>query len=676
LNSTILPPDTRTFRDTEVNPGQPYFYKFTVVKTDMTESDFSNIASATPLDTIPPRLTHTPVTSANPGMPLSLSATATDNVHVLSVRIYYRHVGESPYLMQEMTNTTDNNYVVTLPGAFMTPPGVEYYLEAFDGRNYTRSGRAEDPHLIEIDDTPVPTGISPIKGSVEGSTVVVITGSNFQTGAEVFFGGAPASNVVLNSPNQITCTTPAHFPAVVDVRVENPSDSYGTLLNAFTFESTAAQVSMPLTGGGQGDFVTVPVNAANFQGLLAASLEITFDPSILRASSAEPGTLTAGFGYAVNLNTPGSVRISMSNPTMVSGDGSLALITFEVIGVPGSSSDLTIASYTFNDGAIPAEIANGQFNVDNVFSVSGTISYHNSSSPVGGVNLELAGDVVRRAVSLPDGTFEVQGVPAGDYVLTASKAGNVNGITAYDASFVLQHEVGLIDLDDIERIAADVNANGIINSMDAAYILQYAAGLISTPFPGAGSEWKFSPSSRSLPGLVGDVADQDFNAILLGDVSGNWTPNKEHLINIESLAAEAVLTIPDTDIIVDGSELIAVELASQGGEVFSADLVLTYDPAHISIEAVSISPDATSWTLVSNLQEPGIIRIAAAGSVPLDASTELFVLNVKALGQANTSSTIVTSFISLNEGGVPATAVDGVVSISYPSLYLPLILSR
>ncbi len=71
---------------------------------------------------------------------------------------------------------------------------------------------------------------------------------------------------------------------------------------------------MPLTGGGQGKFVTVPVNAANFQGLLAASLEITFDPAILRASSAEPGTLTAGFGYAVNLNTPGLVKISMSNP--------------------------------------------------------------------------------------------------------------------------------------------------------------------------------------------------------------------------------------------------------------------------------------------------------------------------------------------------------------------------
>lgn len=566
--------------------------------------------------------------------------------------------------------------MVTLPGTFMTPPGVEYYLEAFDGRNYARSGRAEDPHLIEIDDTPVPTGISPIKGSVEGGTVVVIAGSNFQAGAEVLFGGAPASNVVLNSPNQITCTTPAHFPAVVDVRVENPSGGYGTLLNAFTYEGATAQVSMPITGGGQGKFVTVPVNAANFQGLLAASLEITFDPTIIQASSAEPGTLTAGFGYAVNLNTPGLVKISMSNPTMVSGDGSLALITFEVIGTPGSSSDLTIASHLFNDGAIPAEIGNGQFNVDNVFSVSGTVSYHNTSSPVGGVNLEVAGDVVRQAVSLPDGSFEVQGVPPGDYVLTASKTGNVNGITAYDASFVLQHEVGLIDLDDIARIAADVNANGIINAMDASYILQYAAGLISTPFPGAGSEWKFSPSSRSLPDLDSDVADQDFIAILVGDVSGNWTPNKGHLINTEPVVGEAVLTIPNTNILVGGSELIAVELDSQGGEVLSADLVLTYDPTHISIEAVSISPDANSWTLVSNLQEPGVIRIAAAGSVPLDANSELFVLSVKALGQANTSSTIVTSYISLNEGGVPATAIDGVVSISYPSLYLPLIIRR
>ena len=50
----------------------------------MTESDFSNVATGTPLDTIPPVLSHTPVTSATPGLPLTLFADVTDNVAVQS----------------------------------------------------------------------------------------------------------------------------------------------------------------------------------------------------------------------------------------------------------------------------------------------------------------------------------------------------------------------------------------------------------------------------------------------------------------------------------------------------------------------------------------------------------------------------------------------------------------
>ncbi len=53
VNTTLLLPDQRTYRDTDVQPGQPYYYKFTVVKTDMTESDFSNVATATPLVDFP-----------------------------------------------------------------------------------------------------------------------------------------------------------------------------------------------------------------------------------------------------------------------------------------------------------------------------------------------------------------------------------------------------------------------------------------------------------------------------------------------------------------------------------------------------------------------------------------------------------------------------------------------
>ena len=114
VNTAILPPDVRAFRDSNVAPGQPYYYKFTVVKSDMSESDFSNIAQATPLDTIPPVLTHTPVASAPTGLPLTLTANATDNVAVKSVTLYYRNTGTQTYSSISMANVSSTRYAGTM----------------------------------------------------------------------------------------------------------------------------------------------------------------------------------------------------------------------------------------------------------------------------------------------------------------------------------------------------------------------------------------------------------------------------------------------------------------------------------------------------------------------------------------------------------------------------------
>jgi hypothetical protein len=67
--------------------------------------------------------------------------------------------------------------------------------------------------------------------------------------------------------------------------------------------------------------------------------------------------------------------------------------------------------------------------------------------------------------------------------------GDVNGngqITAYDASLILQHVVGLRELSNLERARADVSGDDTISSLDAALVLQYAVGLI-TSFPAADS---------------------------------------------------------------------------------------------------------------------------------------------------------------------------------------------
>lgn len=679
VNNSIIPPETRSYRDTNVVPGQPYYYKFAVVKSDMSESDFSNTATATPLDTIPPVLTHTPVISAPPGQPLTLVATATDNVSVTSVTLHYRHVGDTTYTSTSMVRTTGNEYYATIEGSLLSSPGIQYYIEASDGISITRNGRAESPNLVTVVDQPVVTIVTPNTGPATGGTAVTITGSNFKSGATVTFGGMAASNVIFVSVNQITCITPAHIPEIVDVRVTNPDAQFGVLLNGFSFISTAAQISLPNTGGGTGNVVTVPINVANISGMLAVGLTVNFDPTVVTVQSATTGTLTAGWAFASNLIAPGQYRISMSNASAVSGAGTLANIEFLVIGAPGSSSALTISEILLNDGTITVELADGLFSVDNVYNVSGLVSFWNGGVPVSGALLTLTGDQIYSALSGLDGNYTVQGAAIGEYVLTPSKEAGDNGISAYDASFALQYDVGLITLSESQAIAADVNSNGYINSMDAAYILQKTAGLISLPFPGSGVVWKFNPTSRIIPELTGDISSQDFTAILLGDISGNWVDPGKALNNVgnEITTGSAILTIPVVNTLPGGSIDVPINLDILDAELFGADLTITYDPTHVSISNVRIGSLAIGWSLVSNLTEPGVVRIAMAGAVPINADGELVLFTATALGAPETQSALTFTSVDLNEGAIPNTFNSGSILITTPvieyKIYAPVI---
>ncbi|MEI8167688.1 MAG: IPT/TIG domain-containing protein, partial [Chloroflexales bacterium] len=509
---------------TGVTPGQPYFYKFTVVKTDMTESDYSNVAQGTPLDTIPPVITHTRVTSAAPGMPLTLFADATDNVGVQAVTLRFRTIGTTDYTARTMTRTTGNRYAATIEGSQLVSPGVEYYIEASDGISTVRSGRPEYPWQVIVVDRPVVNVVTPSHGPAAGGAFVTIAGSNFKTNATVSFGGMPASSVTVVSASQITCTTAAHFPAAVDVVVRNPDTQSGTLLLGYTYESAVASLSLPNTGGPRYGTVQVPINAANVLGLAAASLTVTFDSSVLRGRGALTGSLTPGWSVAVNTNTQGQLRLSMASPGSTStGSGVLAYVEFEVLGSPGATSPLTLTSVSLNDGAIQTETAAGSFAVNVVYDIRGTVSFWNGGAAVPGVLCTLQGDRVYTGTSGSNGTFTVAGADAGNYTLTPAKSDDVNGISAYDASLVLQHDAGLITLSGRAATAADVNKSGQITAFDAFYILQKAVDLITLPFPGAGQVWVFDPANRSYTGLSSSQAGQNFTGILLGDVSGNWS---------------------------------------------------------------------------------------------------------------------------------------------------------
>lgn len=625
VNPSILPPHQRSFTDTSVAPGQTYYYHFVIVKTDMTESQPSNVASATPFDTIDPVIVHEPVTAWPPGMAISLGAQVTDNVAVRGVELHFRPLGATvDFTTRPMINTTGDNYTATIEGSLVAWPGVEYFLSATDGVNTATHGRAEYPHEVVVDDRPMVTAASPTSGPIVGGTAVVLSGTNFQAGASVTFGGAVASNVQVGSESQITCVTPPHVPLTVDVVVTNPNGRSGTLLRGFTYESGAATVSLPSLEAGQQSVVETPI-LAGVEGLLSADISITYDPAVILAVGARKGPLAVGFEFLANTSQPGTVHLSMATLGGGStGTGALAYLDFEVIGAAGTSSPLSITAIALNGGAVPANTDNGTITVESVFDVSGRVAYWSGNAGVPGVELTLDGDRRYTAVSDSTGAFTVTGARPGDYQLAAAKTGDDDGITAYDASLVLQHAAHFTTLTGHAATAADVDKSGTINSLDAAYILQRAADLLALPFPGAGVTWHFEPATRAIASLSAHRTGQDFTAILLGDVSGNWSAAAPQALHGTQAAPSSrpagALELRIAELRPEGDTLVAtVAMRPEERAIRSLDLVLRYDPSRGTPVAVAPGSAASGWMVASNLETPGRIRLSLAGATPVAA---------------------------------------------------------
>ncbi len=180
--------------------------------------------------------------------------------------------------------------------------------------------------------------------------------------------------------------------------------------------------------------------------------------------------------------------------------------------------------------------------------VTGHIRYYGGAAAVSGVTVQLHGSDEESTQTDADGLYTFSGTPQGDWEIDPKKTGDAgSGISAFDATQVLQAVVGTRSFDALQMLACDVTGDGTISSLDAARILQYQVGRIAR-FPVAescGSDWVFVPDPASAANqrllapemgqgcprgaisfepLSGMVQGQDFVAVLFGDCTGNWQP--------------------------------------------------------------------------------------------------------------------------------------------------------
>ena len=163
LNTSVIPADLKTFTDTNVTPGQMYYYNFTVVKTDLSESKPSGKISVRAKDTMAPNIYHDGVYSAFTGSKLIISATANDNLQIDKVELFYRVTGTENWRAVTMTAVNDR-YSAVIPSSDVTTDGLEYYIRAFDGVNYAYKGTAEQPYVIAVSEAVDRSALGDVNG--------------------------------------------------------------------------------------------------------------------------------------------------------------------------------------------------------------------------------------------------------------------------------------------------------------------------------------------------------------------------------------------------------------------------------------------------------------------------------------------------------------------------------
>lgn len=559
-----------------------------------------------------------------------------------------------------------------------------------------QNGNDAASSTVTFQDTTRPTLTITPSGFVNGSATTYTFAfsepvTDFTIGDIAVTNGTKSNFVTVNSTTYTVDVTPtSNGPITVSVPQDSAFDASG---NGNTAASTTTNVRCNNVSIASGTNVlrnstfTVPITIDDTtgQGILGYTFTLNYNPAVLTLNSVDKtGTLSSGFTITPNTNTPGTLTVVAFGNAPLSGAGTLLNLNFTSTGAIGTTSALSFSNFQFNEG-VPCDVTtNGSVNV-----ISGTISgkvYYadNTSQGVPNTNINASGSVPRSTTTDCGGLYSLNGFGTGPYTVTPSKSGEVNGsVTGLDASKVARFVAGLDTLTPTQQIAADVSGDGTISALDAAYISQYDAGIAN---PSRSGTWVFVPVSRTYPADVEtNYTNQDYQAILYGDVTQNWmgTPCSTNVLEqeetstkqSEAVQAPQVITVTAPVQTVGANSNFAATLSASetsGQGVFSYSFNLVYNPSVITPQTNlcdGIGTISSSYQLTCNPNfAANTIRVVAFGTSNLNGSGPLVKLNFTTTGAApgSISPLTIQNFV-FNEGMPQDVTVDGAIQILGPT---------
>ena len=222
----------------------------------------------------------------------------------------------------------------------------------------TPSGTGTGNNLITIYYAPTVTGFSPTWGISAGGTSVTINGTNFRSGASVYFGATqvPTGDVTFIGDTALQVITPAHTAGIVAVRVVNPTpDFQEASLSGFEYKdqptiTNVSPSSGPTTGGAH-----VTITGTYFNTGATVMFGTTSSSSVTVNSSTEIVAVAPA-------HTAGTVNVTVTNPntlyatasnayTYLTSSGSNSTVTAYPESVPADGTTSSEITVTVLDGS-------------------------------------------------------------------------------------------------------------------------------------------------------------------------------------------------------------------------------------------------------------------------------------------------------------------------------------
>lgn len=192
---------------------------------------------------------------------------------------------------------------------------------------------------------PTIASASPSSGPAAGGTAVTITGTSFQSGASVSFGGSNSSTVTYVSSTQLMAVTQVHAAGTVDIVVTNPDRQAATLAGGFTYNSSPtisgiSPSSGPATGG-----TSVVITGSDFQSGAIVSLGRAAATSVTVSTTSQIQAVTPS-------SSAGTVDVTVTNPDGQSGTlaGSFIFTSPHSVTLGWTASTSVAAGYNIYRG--------------------------------------------------------------------------------------------------------------------------------------------------------------------------------------------------------------------------------------------------------------------------------------------------------------------------------------